>query len=124
MSRRSRRLNDSAHLTRYHGVFAPASPDRARVVRKTRSAAAGKAVESIEPSAVDRQRSLTWAQRLKRAFAIDIEVCRRCGGKLKVIASIEDLPVIERILEHLGGASESANPANLSRAPPQGDLLV
>jgi hypothetical protein len=80
-----------AHLTRYHGVFAPASPDRAGVVPKTRAAAAAiKAVESSEPSAVDRQRSLTWAQRLKRVFAIDIEVCRRCGGKLKVIASIEE----------------------------------
>jgi hypothetical protein len=64
-----------AHLTRYHGVFAPASPDRARVVPKTRAATAGKAVESGEPSATDRQRSLTWAQRLKRVFAIDIEVC-------------------------------------------------
>jgi hypothetical protein len=31
---------------------------------------------------------LTWAQRLKRVFAIDIEVCRRCGGKLRVIAGI------------------------------------
>jgi hypothetical protein len=69
-----------AHLTRYHGVFAPASPDRARVVPGTRAAAAGQAVESGEPSAADRQRSLTWAQRLKRVFAIDIEVCRRCGG--------------------------------------------
>jgi hypothetical protein len=59
-----------AHLTRYHGVFAPASPDRARVVPKTRAA-------SSEPSAVDRQRAMTWAQRLKRVFAIDIEVCRR-----------------------------------------------
>jgi hypothetical protein len=113
-----------AHLTRYHGVFAPASPDRARVVPKTRAAAAGKAVEPAEPSATDRQRSLSWAQRLKRVFAIDIEVCRRCGGKLKVIASIEDPPVIERILEHLGGDSEPADPANPSRGPPQGDLLV
>ena len=67
---------------------------------------------------------LTWAQRLKRVFAIDIEVCRRCGGKLKVIASIEDPPVIEWILGHLGGNTESADPANPDRAPPQGDLLV
>ena len=37
-----------AHLTRYHGVFAPASPERARVVPKTRAVAAGKAVESRE----------------------------------------------------------------------------
>jgi hypothetical protein len=113
-----------AHLTRYHGVFAPASPERARVVPKTRAVAAGKAVESSEPSASDRQRSLTWAQRLKRVFAIDIEVCRRCGGQLKVIASIEDPPVIDRILEHLGCNSETADSANPSRAPPQGDLLI
>jgi hypothetical protein len=57
-------------------------------------------------------------------FAIDIEVCRRCGGQLRVIASIEDPPVIERILEHLGGDGELSDPANPSRAPPQGDLLV
>jgi len=113
-----------AHLTRYHGVFAPASPDRARVVPKTRAAAAGKAVESREPSATDRQRALTWAQRLKRVFAIDIEVCRRCGGQLQVIASIEEPAVIERILEHLGGDGALADPSHPSRAPPQGDLLV
>jgi hypothetical protein len=58
-----------AHLTRNHGVFAPACPDRARVVPKTRATAAGKAVESSEPSATVRQRALTWAQRLKRVFA-------------------------------------------------------
>ena len=113
-----------AHLTRYHGVFAPASADREQVVPKTRAAAAGKAVESSEPSATDRQRSLTWAQRLKRVFAIDIEVCRRCGGKLRVIASIEDPPVIERILEHLGCHSGPADPAHPSRGPPRGDRLI
>jgi hypothetical protein len=122
-----------AHLTRYHGVFAPASPDRARVVPGTRAAGANQSNECGEPSASDRQRAMTWAQRLKRVFAIDIETCRRCGGQLKVIASIEDPPVIERILAHLDGASESADPAHprqakrrrrQSRAPPQGDLLI
>lgn len=51
-------------------------------------AAAGKAVASSEPSAVDRQRSFTWAQRFKQVLAIDIEVCRRCGGKLKVAGTM------------------------------------
>jgi hypothetical protein len=32
---------------------------------------------------------LSWARRLKRLFAIEIETCRRCGGKLRVVASIE-----------------------------------
>jgi len=87
-----------AHLTRYHGLFAPASPDRARIVPKTRAAAAGRAMESNEPTAVDRQRVMSWAQRLKRVFAIDIETCRH--------------------------TAEPVDPAHPSRAPPQGDRLV
>jgi hypothetical protein len=33
----------------------------------------GKSKECGEAAAIDRQRALTWAQRLKRVFAIDIE---------------------------------------------------
>jgi rRNA maturation protein Nop10 len=29
---------------------------------------------------------MTWAQRLKRVFNIDIETCSVCGGATKVIA--------------------------------------
>jgi hypothetical protein len=46
-----------APLTRHHGVFAPASPDRARIVPKTRAAAAN---EPGETSATDRQRALSF----------------------------------------------------------------
>ena len=113
-----------AHLIRYHGVFAPASPDRARVVPKARVAAAGNHNECGETAPGDRRRRLTWAQRLKRVYAIDIEVCRRCGGKLRVIASIGEPAVIARILDHLGRDGEPANPANPSRAPPQADLMI
>jgi hypothetical protein len=110
-----------AHLTRYHGVFAPASPDRAQVVPGTH-ASANMSHERGEASGTDRRRALTWAQRLKRVFAIDIEVCRRCGGRLRVIASIDDPAVIERILGHLGRDADSAPLAPPSRAPPDGDL--
>lgn len=49
---------------------------------------------------------MTWAQRLKRVFNIDIEVCGRCGGAVRVIVetsnrSIEDQETIDRILDHL-----------------------
>jgi hypothetical protein len=49
---------------------------------------------------------------------------QRCGGRLRVIASIEAPAVIERILEHLGRDTESVDPAHPSRAPPQGDLSI
>ena len=31
---------------------------------------------------------LSWMQRLRRVFAIDISTCPRCGGKVRVIAAI------------------------------------
>ena len=43
-----------------------------------------------------------WARLLKRVFDIDIEHCPNCGGALKIIAAIEDPPVILRILARLG----------------------
>ena len=39
---------------------------------------------------------------LKRVFDIDIEHCPNCGGGLKIIAAIEDPPVIVKILSHQG----------------------
>jgi hypothetical protein len=51
---------------------------------------------------------MTWAQRLKRVFNIDIEVCSRCGGSVRVIAFIEDQDVIDRVLAHLRETEKEA----------------
>ena len=45
---------------------------------------------------------MSWARLLERVFDLDIERCSNCGGSLKIIAAIEDPPVIVRILAHLG----------------------
>jgi hypothetical protein len=50
--------------------------------------------------------SSDWAQRLKRLFNIDIEVCDRCVGSVKVIACIESKDVIDSILAHLRGKEQ------------------
>jgi len=54
-------------------------------------------------STVEHHATMTWAQRLKRVFDIDIDikVCRHCGGSVKVIACIEDRDIADRILAHL-----------------------
>ena len=65
---------------------------------------------------------MTWAQRLKRVFSIDIEVCGRCGGSVRVIASIEDQETIDRILDHLRRKEQEMPTRPLlvppTRAPP------
>jgi hypothetical protein len=32
---------------------------------------------------------MTWVQRLKRVFNIDIETCSMCGGALRIMACID-----------------------------------
>jgi hypothetical protein len=54
---------------------------------------------------------MTWMQRLKRVFAIEIERCYRCGGRLEVIASIEEPALIERILARVRPDSSALEPA-------------
>ena len=66
---------------------------------------------------------MTWAQRLKRVFGIDIKMCGKCGGKVKVVAAIEELAVIEKILKHLG---LDPVPPQLwpARGPPQQEHIL
>jgi hypothetical protein len=47
-----------------------------------------------EKTPFERRVVMTWAQRLKRVFDIDIETCSECGGDVRIIASIEDPLVI------------------------------
>ena len=71
------------NLIRFHGVFAPNFKYRHLITPKTKNL--GK--QTTQPG---NSSSMTWAMRLKRVFGMDIEVCPECGGKLKVISSIEE----------------------------------
>ncbi len=103
------------NLTRFHGVFSPNSKLRKDVVPQEPV----EEQESPKPKAY----SMTWAQRLKRVFAIDIEKCERCGGPVRIIASIEDPDVIEKILKHLGLEQvDWASPHDPQNRSPPSDL--
>lgn len=95
------------NLTRFHGVFAPNFNYRDRVVRRRPQ---GKV--DIDKS----KAPMSWMQRLKRVFAIDIEACPLCGGKLRVIACIEEPWLIRKILGHVQGREEGTGPQ--ARGPP------
>ena len=99
------------NLTRYHGVLAPNHRCRGLVTPARR----GKGIKSIANAevrtAAERHAAMTWAQRLKRVFNIDIEVCARCRGSVRVIACIEDQDIIDRILAHLERETEHPRPA-------------
>jgi hypothetical protein len=110
------------HLTRFHGVFAPNSAHRAQVTKAGRGkgGSAQAAAETDDRTPAERRASMSWAQRLKRVFDIDIETCPVCGGAMRIIACIEDPLVIEKILAHHDAkpdAGQASRPP-ACRAPP------
>ena len=54
---------------------------------------------------------LSWAQRLKRVFNIDIALCPLCGGTMRVIADITDPDIIQKILDHIEAQPPPIEPA-------------
>ena len=115
------------NLIRFHGVFAPNSRYRGRVTKAKRGRGGRRATtgDPEAPTPAERRASMSWAQRLKRVFNIDIETCPACGGAVRIIACIEDPVVIEKILTHLDekGGSAEASRRPPCRAPPQAGLF-
>ena len=116
-----------AHLTRFHGVFAPNANLRAQLTPSGRGKRPSTDAAPVDVSANDQQRSpeerrraMTWAQRLKRVFGIDVKVCVHCGGAVRIVASIEEPTAIRAILAHFEkhGALEGAYYRPGPRAPP------
>jgi hypothetical protein len=42
-----------------------------------------------------------WAELLRRIFRFDILACPDCGGRLRLVSTLEHPPVVEKILKHL-----------------------
>jgi hypothetical protein len=46
--------------------------------------------------------SPSWARLIAKVYQADPLVCGRCGGKLRIVAYVNDALAIRRILAHLG----------------------
>jgi hypothetical protein len=101
------------NLVLYHGVLAPHGAWRARVV----AYGVPPAVASPGSEAPDASRSAprhwAWAALMRRAFDVDVLACPRCGGRLRLIATVEDPEAIGAILA-------AASREEAGRAPPRG----
>ncbi|MCP3865908.1 MAG: IS91 family transposase [Aestuariibacter sp.] len=111
------------NLTRFFGVFAPNSNLRAQVTASQRGKNSPK-LTNKEDSQTDKPyhaRSMSWAQRLKRVFNIDITECEKCENhNVSIIACIIDVHVIQKILKHLDKKYPTSTTTLLPplRAPP------
>jgi len=140
------------NLTRFHGVFAPASQTpcagdageagEGQQTQRMRGGARenaertpgidelGAALETgghaVLPCTAPVQAAYGCANRRSCRFVnIDVDTCRACGGAVRIIACIEDPLVIEKILAHLDKQDAPTELSRLpeTRAPPQADLF-
>ena len=108
------------HQLTYHGVLAPASPLQGDVVPlpTSRQAHSGQWA-GPPPSAPAPRKRFSWAELLRRVFAVDVLACPRCKGRRHFVSVITDPALIRRILEHLKLPTES-----LALAPPPAQLAL
>ena len=125
-----------AHQVRYAGILAPAAKWRASIVPARRTTGAesppaddlqlvpetphgatkpsAETATSPDPAAKPCRNSrqspnYTWAQLMKRIWALDVLECSRCLGRMRIIAATDDPDATRKILACVGLPS---------RAPP------
>jgi len=106
----------------YHGVLAPNAKWRKRVVAYKRPVVQEEHSDSecgdeAEPRP-PKPRYYAWADLMRRTFGYDVNACLECGGRMKLIAMIEEPAVIAKILSHLGLPTEPPQ-AHPARPPPE-----
>jgi hypothetical protein len=105
------------NLVRYHGILAPSSRWRSRIVPvvsidapsslncpvcivpKEKKKPQGK---KDQAHSADHPRNYGWAELMKRVFGFDVLRCDRCGGRMRILCAINPPEAIKKILDCLG----------------------
>ena len=105
------------HLRTFHGILAPAAKWRPQIIPKpdvlfgpcphvAPTAPPPPLVlldqETTKPESSLPRKNYSWSQLLRRVFDIDVSVCERCGGPVRVLAAIQEPETAEKILNYFG----------------------
>ena len=84
------------HLARYHGLFAPNARHPHLIVRRYTPAIPADDNHDVSANSTQPNPTtpMSWMQRLRRVFQIDLSHCPRCGGTVRVVASITEPALI------------------------------
>jgi hypothetical protein len=105
------------NLLFYYGVLGARAARRREIVPKPQPAGAAEPERGAGAAVRSAGRGYLWAELMRRTFGLDVLACPECGGRLRLIALIEQHAVIVRILAHLGLPAE-VPPARPARPPP------
>jgi hypothetical protein len=108
----------AVNLLVYHGVLAPRARWRSPVVRYGRPAPDATApAADASPRTASIPGAWTWPALMRRVFDLDVLACPRCGGRLRVIATVQDPAVVRTLLAHVGRALSPEAPGPAPPAP-------
>jgi len=51
-----------------------------------------------------------WAEMIRNAYEVDPMICPKCGGRMKAVAFITEVAVVDRIIDHLKLTFVAAKP--------------
>jgi hypothetical protein len=123
------------NLTVYGGVLAPNAKLRSQVVAygsvrdpqpsgtNTQPPATSHGSHDANfaepaPTAKPLRPNYTWAELMRRTFAIDVLACQYCGGRLKLLAAVMNPKAVRAILASLHWPAEAPE-SRPARAPPE-----
>ena len=86
------------HLVRYYGWYS----NRARGARNAQTHPGANATTlHLDETPLERQSKANWARLIQKVYEADPLNCPKCGTTMRVIAVIDEPPVVRHILEHL-----------------------
>ena len=94
------------HVVHYAGVLAPAAKLRSLIVPPPPLPSDGDAGKPKDKSPTHRCAYIPWAILAKKTFKEDIDICPKCGGKMKLKSLVQKPENIARFLRHLGEPTE------------------
>ena len=111
------------NLILYYGVLGPRAAWRSALVPAIGDGVVADGGSSRQPAGdanvtAPKAGGYQWAELMRRTFGIDVLACPRCGGRLRLVALIDQALVIERILRHLELPTHVPEPRP-ARAPPR-----
>ena len=109
--------NKGEQMVRYYGYYSNVSRG------KRKKSDADDAIPCIlEPELTDRGFRRNWARLIQKIYEVDPLVCPKCAGQMRVVAFIEDMDVIRKILKHLGLWDDKRRPVPKANSPPAAEL--
>ena len=111
--------NKGEQMVRYYAYYS----NKSRGLRK--KAGTDDAVPALIESAFSsKEFRKNWARLIQKIYHVNPLVCTKCSGSMRIIAFIEDEPLVKKILKHLDLWDVKRRPPPRANSPPTEAFII